>query len=505
MAALNFPGRLSALYRTLAIKIILIAVIFLVVPIIQYRLFQIGDAQQSELLQSAVQQQANLITVFLRRHLENFTSEPPDALQTALDEVVSQGSSIKVLVRPQSGNASQDFLYVASAPAVSSDYLRNERDALIKLGVFDKLAPSCDGEISPTVQFTNPAGKAEVLTSMRSLHLGADCWVIITTQATQAFLGSAIGQPIWRSPSVNIAAIVYLSSALLVAWLFLDIWRNLRRFRTVARTIRLEGAGGPSFREMNTIPELTGVADDFDSLVAALKQSKDFIVQAAEENAHALKAPLAVISQAIEPLKRAVLPSNPNALRSLELIERSTARLDLLVSAARDIEQAGLEAIYPNLRRINLSACLAQLISAFQSTLVLDGKKLQFSAEPNVHILGAEEAIEAAVENLLENAASFTPAGGSVEVSLSVSDGVASLEVADDGPGVREEDLPRIFERHFSARAPGAGQHHASGDRHYGLGLWIAWRNVEGMGGTLEARNRDTGGFLVAVRFTAVA
>jgi two-component system sensor histidine kinase ChvG len=145
------------------------------------------------------------------------------------------------------------------------------------------------------------------------------------------------------------------------------------------------------------------------------------------------------------------------------------------------------------------------LISAFQSTLVLDGKKLQFSAEPNVHILGAEEAIEAAVENLLENAASFTPAGGSVEVSLSVSDGVASLEVADDGPGVREEDLPRIFERHFSARAPGAGQHHASGDRHYGLGLWIAWRNVEGMGGTLEARNRDTGGFLVAVRFTAVA
>ena len=503
----NFRNRLGALYRTLAIKIILLAVVFLVVPIILYRLFQIGDAQQGELLQRAVEQQGNLIASVLRPHLQKFEDEPADALQSALKEVVSRGAGVKVLVRPGRGNGSHGFLYVAAAPAVSSGYLQEERNSLIRLGVFDKLAPSCDGEVSPTVQFTNPAGKAEVFTSMRSIHIGENCWVIITTQGTQAVFRGAIGQPIWRSSTIPIAAIVYLLSALIVVWLFLDIWRNLRRFRTVARSIRMEGAGGLSFREMNTIPELTGVADDFDSLVAALKQSKDFILHAAEENAHALKAPLAVISQAIEPLKRAMLASNTQAQRSLELIERSTARLDSLVSAARDLEQAAVEAINPNLRRINLSACLVQLISAYEATLTMDGKRLHFAAEPNVYIYGTEEAIEVIIENLLENASSFTGAGGVIDVSLFVSDGFVWLVVADNGPGVPEEDLPRIFQRHFSARSPAAlGESStALADQHYGLGLWIARRNVEGLRGTLVAGNRDCGGFAVTVRFTAVS
>src|SRR5262249_27366644 len=162
------------------------------------------------------------------------------------------------------------------------------------------------------------------------------CWVVITTQATQAILSSSIGQSVWQTPTLHVAALVYLLSAVIVAWLFIGIWRNLDRFRTAARKIRRHGAGDVSFREMNTIPELNGVADDFDALVAALKQSKEFIVQAAEENAHAFKAPLAVIAQAIEPLKR-VAGSDEHAKRSIELIERSTARLDLLVSAARDL------------------------------------------------------------------------------------------------------------------------------------------------------------------------
>jgi two-component system sensor histidine kinase ChvG len=61
-----------------------------------------------------------------------------------------------------------------------------------------------------------------------------------------------------------------------------------------------------------------------------------------------------VIAQAIEPLKR-VADGDPHAQRSVELIERSTARLDLLVSAARDLEQAAAEDIYTSSRPINLS------------------------------------------------------------------------------------------------------------------------------------------------------
>jgi len=494
--------RAAGLYRALAIKIILLAVVFLVVPLILYRLMEIGDAQQAELLKRSVALQGNLITSVVQPYLERFDRESPDALQKALNGVVPAGASVKVLVRPGAGEGPQGFLYVASAPVVSADYLKEEREALIRLGVFNRLEPSCEGEDGNTVQFTNPAGRAEVLTSLRSLHIGDNCWVIIASQSTQAMLSSAVGQPIWRSPAVNIAVLVYLLSALIVVWLFTDIWRNLNRFRAVARSIRMDRSGGMSFRQMNTIPELTGVADDFDALVGALKESKNFILQAAEENAHALKAPLAVIAQAIEPLKRELVPGNTQARRSLELIERSTARLDSLVSAARDLEQVAVEAIYPDLERMDLSSCIAQLLSAYAATLTLDGKTLRSDIEPDVHIYGSEEGVETIVENLLENAASFTKNGGLVEVSLSTEDGDACLVVADNGPGVPEQDLPRIFQRHFSARPEGA--HGESADHHYGLGLWIARRNVEALAGTMSAENRPQGGFAVTVRFRKI-
>src|SRR5215831_889977 len=297
----SLPSKIYAGFRTLALKIMLLAVIFLFVPIIFYRLFQVADTQQSALLQRTVEEKGALIASVLTPRLAAFQTEPPERLQQALDEILSQGTNIKVLVRPVGSSDSEGFLYVASSPVTTGQYLEQERDELIRLGLFDKLAPSCNGQRQPTQRFTNPAGAAEILTSVTPIHIGMSCWVVVTSQSTAAILSTSIGQPVWRTPAVTIAILVYLLSAVIVAWLFADIWRNIDRFRTAARKIRVHGEGDVTFREMNTIPELTGVADDFDSLVTALKQSKDFIIQAAEENAHALKAPLAVISQAIEP------------------------------------------------------------------------------------------------------------------------------------------------------------------------------------------------------------
>ncbi|HEX3487170.1 MAG TPA: HAMP domain-containing sensor histidine kinase [Micropepsaceae bacterium] len=494
-------------YRAFAIKIIFLAIIFLFVPIVFYKLFQIADAQQSALLQRTVEEKGNLVASVLQPRLEAFDSEPPERLQAALDQLLSNGTNIKVLARPEMSPATGGFLYVASAPATSADYLEQERDELIRLGIFDRLAPSCDGETRPTMRFTNPAGHPEILTSVSAMHAGKNCWVVITSQSTAAILNTSIGQPVWRTPIIRVAMFVYLLSAVVVAWLFVDIWRSIDRFRTAARKIRVHGAGEVTFREMNTIPELTGVADDFDSLVGALKQSKDFIIQAAEENAHALKAPLAVISQAIEPLKRAVPHGNLQAQRSLDVIERSITRLDLLVSAARDLEQAAADAIYSNSRPINLSAYLTQLIGAYQTTLTAEGKVLRSDIEPDVHAYATEEAMESIIENLLENAASFTSQGGTIIVTLKTSNAHAHLTIADDGPGVPNDNLPLIFERHFSARSQARESTNAPipTDNHYGLGLWIVRRNVEGLGGRIAAVNRAGGGFAVTASFRAAA
>ena len=504
---LSLGEKLRTAYRAVAIKIGFVAIIFLVVPIIFYRLFQIADAQEGALLQRTVEEKGTLIASVLQPRLEGFESEPPDRLQQALNALIAAGTNIKVLVRQEGTPATNGFLYVASAPETSADYLEQERDELVRLGIFDRLAPSCAGETNPTMRFTNPAGRPEILTSVTSIHTGKNCWVVITSQSTAAILNTSIGQPVWRTSTVRIAIFVYFLSALVVAWLFIQLWRSIDKFRSTARKIRVQGAGDISFHEMNTIPELNGVAEDFDSLVSALQQSKDFIIQAAEENAHALKAPLAVISQAIEPLKRAVPTSNVRAQRSLELIERSTARLDLLVSAARDLEQAAADAISSSSRPINLSSHLAQLITAYETTLTAEGKHLFWIIEPNVHAYATEEAMETIFENLLENAASFTQPGGTIEVSLKSADAQVHLTVSDDGPGVPNDNLPLIFERHFSARSQTRepAEAPAQSDNHFGLGLWIVRRNVEGLGGHIAAANREGGGFAVTASFRAAA
>lgn len=497
----SFGQRVQTGFRSLAIKIVFVAIVFLVVPIIFYQLFRTADVQQTVLLQRTVEEKGSLIAAVLKPHLQRFQEDPPEMLQRALNEVASGGMNIRVLVRGFNNASSGGFSYIASSPVVSADYLLQERAQLAEMGVFDRLAPTCDGEVNSSVRFTNPAGRLELLTSMTPVHINESCWLIVTSQTAEAVLQSSIGRPVWNTPTIHIAATVYLLSAVIVVWVFMDIWRNVDRFRIAARKIRVHSADDVSFREMNTIPELTGVAEDFDSLVDALKKSKAFIIQAAEENAHALKAPLAVISQAVEPLRRAVSASNPQALRSLELIERSTARLDLLVSAARDLETAAADVIYPKSRRLDLSQYLSRLLAAYEPAMVAEEKFLRVDIARDVAIYADEEAIESIMENLLENAASFTAPGGTVDVTLTVNES-AHLTVADRGPGVAPENLANIFDRNFSLRDKEVNMSSKPPtEQHYGLGLWIVRRNVEGLGGSIDAHNRERGGFAVTVSF----
>ena len=88
-----------------------------------------------------------------------------------------------------------------------------------------------------------------------------------------------------------------------------------------------------------------------------------------------------------------------------------------------------------------------------------------------------------ALENILDNAIKYTPAKGRIELSCTVSEGFAVLEIADTGPGVSSDLLPKLFERFY--RAPET-QGLAEGT---GLGLLIVRKVVEGHGGRVSARS----------------
>ena len=121
------------------------------------------------------------------------------------------------------------------------------------------------------------------------------------------------------------------------------------------------------------------------------------------------------------------------------------------------------------------------------------GLTFDVEAEP-WEVVGQPAALERAVTNLLDNAAKWSPDGGTVTVRL--DDGV--LTVADQGPGIGDEDLPHVFERFYrsiEARAlPGSG-----------LGLAIVAQTIRRHGGEVLAGRADHGGALMTVRLPAAA
>jgi len=102
------------------------------------------------------------------------------------------------------------------------------------------------------------------------------------------------------------------------------------------------------------------------------------------------------------------------------------------------------------------------------------------------------------IDNLFENAVSFSPEGGSIGVRLEIRDGMAELLIGDSGPGVAAENLDRMFDRYFSHRPAGAAP--GDGQSHFGIGLWVARRNVEALGGAIIAENRAPSGLLMRVK-----
>ena len=486
---------LSSLVHSFSIKLLLLAIILLSVPLILYWQFSHAEHEQQRLLSKAVDQTNRVTAVLLKPRFERFSVEPSSMLQDALTRAADGHTNIKVLMR-LSGSPPDGFIYVASTPVFPKEYLERERSQLIRSGIFNRLAPTCDGTTSLGTRFVNPQGRSEVLTAMTPIHVDGNCWVVISSENAANFTSTPVASVFWNISVLRGAAAIYLLSTLLLIWLFFHMWRNVSRFRRAARRIRLHEDAKVSFRELNTIPELTRVTEDFDALVATLIASQNRIREAAEENSHALKTPLAVIAQSVEPLKRAVPRSDTAAGRSIQLIERAVMRLDSMVNAYRELENAAADLIFPARSPTDLSALLRTTLPAYESILAVQGKRLVMAVDEGVVALASDELMEPVIENLLENAASFTPENGVVEVRLAPDGDDACFTVTDRGPGVAPELLPRIFERSASFRdtLPATAKHHQ------GLGLWIVKRNIEALGGTVTAHNRPGHGLEVVVR-----
>jgi two-component system sensor histidine kinase ChvG len=487
------PRRRAPLYRSLAVKTVLLAVIFLIVPVILYWQFKAADEEKQALLLRSVREQGRVLGQALLPLLSASERQSLPQLGRELARFADDVTNIKLLLAPPGGG----FFYIASSPVVPPAHLDIEREKLQQQGILDSLAASCEGELPVAFRYATPAGDDEVVTSLTPLKTPTGCWAIVTSFSARMVPGSRLGTPYWATPEVKLAGAIYLAMVLLTLTTFFNVRRRLHHFAERARAIRNHGPGTGSFVAHNEIPELGAVAEEFDRMVEVLHSSANDIRRAAEDNAHAFKTPIAVIRQSLEPLKRGMTADNRRVSRALGLIESSLDKLDGLVSSAWRLDAATADLIDTTRTDFDLSSLLARIIRTHADPAAQRHITLLGTITPHVIVHANEEMVETVVENVLNNAVSFSPDGESIGIRLEARGGFAELVIGDSGPGVPPEDLTRIFDRYYSHRP--TNEQHDDQSTHFGIGLWIARRNVEALGGTIQAENRRPNGLLLRI------
>jgi two-component system, OmpR family, phosphate regulon sensor histidine kinase PhoR len=208
---------------------------------------------------------------------------------------------------------------------------------------------------------------------------------------------------------------------------------------------------------------------------------------------HEIRTPLAGLDLAAQTLS-GQLPAEGDARLFIDRIIQESQRLQAILLNLTQLAALDAEGIEVERAPFKPTALVAELVDRYQPRAASAGLSLRDDpAEPDIEVLGDRGKTDQALQNIVDNALKFTPAG---EVVITVTSGNAWVEIAvkDTGPGIPPRDLPRIFERFYKVDRARAGQPGS------GLGLSIARHLVELQGGTITAESTPGAGTLVRVR-----
>ena len=295
---------------------------------------------------------------------------------------------------------------------------------------------------------------------------------------------------------------VTLLSVLLSLFLARTIALPLRRLARAAVQVRMGRA-----REVS-VPRLPARRDEIGMLARALHdmtQSLRYRIDATEAFAadvtHELKNPLASLRSAVDSLDRVKDPAAQQQL--LEVIRSDVSRLDRLIVDIAEVSRLDAELSRARFEPVDLGSMIESLLGLWEPRASERKTRIAF-ARPRAGTavtLGEEPRLARVVDNIVDNALSFSPDGGLIEICAVRLDREVIVTIEDEGPGIPETAREAIFNRFHSIRPEGE-----EFGRHSGLGLAIAKAIVEGHDGRIVAEDRRDGriGARFVIRFPGV-
>ena len=292
-----------------------------------------------------------------------------------------------------------------------------------------------------------------------------------------------------RAERLNLALVLasaILISVLLSLFLARTIVRPLQRLASASVRVRLGRA-----RQV-TIPRLPDRRDEIGTLARAisdmtqaLRHRIDATDAFAADVSHELKNPIASLRSALDGLDTVQQPELREQL--LAIAREDVRRLDRLVTDIAEASRIDAQLSRTRFEPVDLGQMVEGMILARESRGMENGVRLAF-ARPRKDVavvMGEPQRLALVIDNLLDNAVSFSPPGGLVQVTATVASDEVLLSVEDEGPGVPEAERETVFRRFHSVRPEGE-----SFGKHSGLGLAIARSIVEGHQGRISIADR---------------
>jgi two-component system sensor histidine kinase ChvG len=294
-----------------------------------------------------------------------------------------------------------------------------------------------------------------------------------------------------RKAILRVFGVAALANAILSMLLASTIANPLRRLAAAAVRVRR----GVKSRE--EIPDFSDRQDEIGNLSVAVRDMTnalyariDAIESFAADVSHELKNPLTSLRSAVETLPLA--KNETSRSRLMEVIQHDVRRLDRLITDISDASRLDAELAREDAGKVDLKRLIGDLVSIsgeggrHKKTVEITFKAARLPQNAKGYIsLGHDLRIGQVITNLIENARSFVPdERGSIAINLSRSGKFNIITIDDNGPGIRAENIDRIFERFYTDRPAGEAFGQNSG-----LGLSISRQIIEAHNGTLTAEN----------------